>query len=57
NESYQLNFMSTLQDEEGRVSSEDTINLIHKSCITPSSSERNSISETINFARKLTGMI
>ncbi|CAI2186662.1 16309_t:CDS:2, partial [Funneliformis geosporum] len=57
NESYQLNFMSTLQDEEGIVSSEDTINLIHNSWISPSSSERNSISETINFARKLTGMI
>ncbi|CAI2192252.1 9550_t:CDS:2, partial [Funneliformis geosporum] len=57
NESYQLNFISTLQDEEGRVSSEDTINLIHKSWIPPSSSERSSVSETINFARKLTGMI
>ncbi|CAG8537661.1 8608_t:CDS:2 [Funneliformis caledonium] len=65
---YTLNFMSTLQDEEGRVTSEDTVNLIHHSWITPSFSGRapinpedpkfhDSIIESINLARRLTEMI
>ena len=67
-----MNFISTLQDENGRITVEDTVNLINKSWITspfldynveceslnPSKSKfKESIIETINYARKISEMI
>ena len=67
-----MNFISTLQDEDGRVTLEDTVNLINRSWISSSSSNEcesittmnpnnpkfsDSIIETINFARKISRII
>ncbi|GBC08294.1 hypothetical protein RclHR1_00800021 [Rhizophagus clarus] len=72
NDKYQMNFISTLQDEDGRVTLEDTVNLIDLSWISsPSPNEyeqiatmdpknpefTKSIIGTINYARNISRTI
>ncbi|GBC08998.1 hypothetical protein RclHR1_08530009 [Rhizophagus clarus] len=69
NDKYQLDFISTLQDEDGVVTLEDTVNLINLSWISSPECESiatmnpnnpkfiNSIFETINYARKISRII
>ncbi|RIA89505.1 hypothetical protein C1645_772156 [Glomus cerebriforme] len=71
NDKYQMNFISTLQDEGGRITLEDTVNLINLSWISspPNGCESittmdpndpkftNSITETIHEARKISRII
>jgi hypothetical protein len=72
NDKYKLDFISTLQDEDGLVTLENTVNLINLSWISsPSRIDReftatmnpnnskfsNSIFEAINYARKISKTI
>ncbi|CAG8661363.1 21016_t:CDS:2 [Rhizophagus irregularis] len=72
NDKYQMNFISTLQDEDGRITLEDTVNLINLSWISspsPNSCEsittmdpknpkfNESIIDTIDYARNISRAI